>query len=204
MYSLRSIPPHVAGKRATLQKQLRVVEQTIKDDPPVGAIEAGSIPWLLAHERHLLNVALRYDERAQAEWEAAQDWNLSAHEGPVSKIFVTQPSRFGLTPEQHQYRVGQARTLGSNAMDLWRFSDLNYQDAYKIRGSREKLQAEATKRDGQPVDQETKGRDRGSRKDFQTWLKEVSKGDDESARLVTVKNDGSLNRLSKLSVEDPQ
>lgn len=203
--SICSVPLHVVGKRNTLQRQLKVVEGLLRDTPGLIISETGSIGWLLAHERHLLNVAIKYDERAHSEWEAAQDWQISAQEGPVSKIFVTQPSRFGLTPEQHKYRIGQARKLGNNALDLWRFSDLNYQDSYKIRGAREKLQAEETKqRDevGEVSDLlsttgvKDKPKDKAPRKDFATWLKEVSKNDSEAMKSVLVKDDGTLSRLS--------
>ena len=169
------------------------MEQLIHETPNLNNTITGSIGWCLAHEHHLLNVAIKYDERARSEWEAAQDWNLSAHEGPVSKIFVTQPSRFGLTPEQHNYRIGQARKLASNAMDLWRFSDLSYQDSFKIRGAREK-QSEA----GATVDAD---KSKSGKKDFQTWLKEVTKADDEGIRSI-VKDDGTLDRISKLSMDE--
>lgn len=203
--SICSVPLHVVGKRNTLQRQLKVVETLLRETTGLIINETGSIGWLLAHERHLLNVAIKYDERAHSEWEAAQDWQVSAQEGPVSKIFVTQPSRFGLTPEQHKYRIGQARKLGNNALDLWRFSDLNYQDSYKIRGAREKLQAEQAKsRDeaGEVSDMvasmsvKDKTKEKLPKKDFATWLKEVSKNDSEAMKSVVVKDDGTLNRLS--------
>lgn len=218
--SIRTVPPHVVGKRTTLQKQLKVVETLLRDTPNLVLTETGSIGWLLAHERHLLKVAIKYDERAHSEWEAAQDWQLSAQEGPVSKIFVTQPSRFGLTPEQHQHRIGQARTLGNNALDLWRFSDLSHQDAYKIRGAREKLQAEQTKgpssttttlptsaaESSASMVEQGAPKTREVRKDFQTWLKEVSKGggDEGFKSVVMVKDDGTLSKLERLTLSsDP-
>lgn len=198
----RSIPPHVVGKRSTLQKQLEVVETLLRDTPGLVMNETGSIGWLLAHEKYLLNVSIKYDERAMSEWEASQDWHMSAQEGPVSKIFVTQPSRFGLTPEQHKYRIGQARTLGNNALDLWRFSDLNYQDAFRMRGAREKLQAEQAKgrtENGPAVvestakdEQAQPEKEKLAKTDFQTWLREVSKNNEEESKSVMVKDDGSV------------
>ncbi|CCG83737.1 protein of unknown function [Taphrina deformans PYCC 5710] len=201
------LPPHAIGKRQNLQKQLRVIETLLRETPDLVLTETGSIGWLLAHERHLLKVAIKYDERAQSEWEAAQDWQSSAQEGPVSKIFVTQPSRFGLTPQQHKHRIGQAMTLGNNALDLWRFSDLSYQDAYRIRGAREKLQAEQSgkpelARSASMTGAESCGgsKEKIVKKDFQSWLKDVSKSD--ALKSVMVKDDGTVDRLEGLRISD--
>lgn len=204
---MRTVPPRTAGLREVIQKQLDTVETLLRAGPG-NLNETASVGWLLVHERHQLRKALKYDERATSEWEAAHDWQVSAQEGPVSKIFVTHRSKFGLTPEQHRYRMGQASTLGNNAMDLWRFSDDAYKEACSFRRIREDTQNERAtshKQDsssstGITPDQDngaetpTNSRDSSSKKDFQTWLKEVSKNGDEALNSVKVKDDGTLEK----------
>ncbi|KAJ8609072.1 hypothetical protein MRB53_039341 [Persea americana] len=198
LLSLQTLPAHILGKRQNLHNQLRAVEQVIREHPDLKVDETGSLGWLLAHERYLIQSAIKYDERALSEWEAAQDWNISAHESPVSKIFVTQPSRFGLTPEEHKRRVGQARQLTNNAIDLWRFSDERYQDAFQLRGIRERLQAETVETAGS-TSHESEVRPKSGKKDYKTWLKEVSRTAEDG---VQVKDDGRVMRVGGTSDGD--
>ncbi|BFZ57461.1 hypothetical protein PYCC9005_004513 [Savitreella phatthalungensis] len=208
--STRTLPAHVTGKRLAVERQLACIEAALLTCPPdpnqtTPTPEAGSRSWLLAHERHLLKQALQYHDRAEAEWEAAQDWTESAHQGPVSKIFVSQPSRFGLTPEEHKHRLGQARKLANNALDLWRFSELHLQDAAKIRASREKLEADddplppqdspnlpqSPPHDSDVVTPPASATSK-PRNDFQSWLKEVSRPEGSLPSGVLVRDDGSI------------
>lgn len=210
--SVRAVPQHVVGKGAILQKQLKVVELLLKDTPGLVHTETATVGWFLVHERHQLKNAIKYDQRAHAEWEAAHDWQLSAQEGPVSKIFVKNPSKYGLTPEQHQYRIAQALKLGNNAIDLWRFSDLHYQDFCNVRCEREKLEAAALEKEKRQKRKNesdtgekstahdrgettpTAGKESSSKKDFKSWMKEVTKNGSEALSAVMVKDDGSLDR----------
>lgn len=207
--SIRTTPPRPAGIRNHLQKQLETVENLLRANPE-NLTETGSTGWLLIHERHQLRTALKFDERANSEWDAALDWQTSAQEGPVSKIFVTHRSKYGLTPEQHRYRLGQASTLGNNALDLWRFSDDAYKEACDFRRIREEQNNELTTGQQQRHSGSSKNedlidnaegaetpivaKDAAKKKDFQTWLREVSKNGGEALHGVKVKDDGTVER----------